>query len=131
MTQSVTVSDFMATDLVTVTPETDIHNAINLLLERRISGLPVIDGQDHLVGILSVKDCLKIAFSASYHQERGGPVSEFMSADVQTIESDTDIVEAAEKFLKVRYRRFPVMTDGRLVGLISRHDILRALKELW
>jgi CBS domain-containing protein len=131
MTRSARVRDFMATDLVTVAPEMDIHNAIKLLLEREVSGAPVIDGKGDLVGILSIKDCLKIAYSVSYHKERGGPVSEFMSSDVQTIEADTDIVEAAEMFLKIRYRRFPVMSEDRLVGLISRYDILKALQELW
>jgi hypothetical protein len=91
--------------------------------KRRIGG--------HSVGQGLFKDCLKIAFSASYHQEWAGPVSEYMSAEVQTIESDTDIVEAAEIFLKNRYRRFPVVTNGRLVGMISRYDVLRALEELW
>lgn len=131
MTKTTMVKDFMATDLVTVTPETDIHRAINIFLERQISGAPVIDGNGNLVGILTVKDCLKIAFSASYHQELGGHVSDFMSTDVETIESGIDIVEAAEMFLKGRHRRFPVVTQGRLVGLISRYDILRALEELW
>ena len=121
----------MATDLVTVTPDMNIHRAIRILLERQISGVPVIGENGELVGILSVKDCLKIAFSASYHQEWAGRVSEFMSTEVQTIESDTDIVEAAEIFLKNRYRRFPVVTDGRLVGMISRYDVLRAIEELW
>ncbi len=129
--KSAPVRDFMATDLVTVTPDMDIHRAIRILLERQISGVPVIGENGELVGILSVKDCLKIAFSASYHQEWAGRVSEFMSAEVQTIESDTDIVEAAEIFLKNRYRRFPVVTDGRVVGMISRYDVLRALEELW
>ncbi len=129
--KSAPVRDFMATDLVTVTPDMDIYRAIRILLERQISGVPVIGENGELVGILSVKDCLKIAFSASYHQEWAGRVSEFMSAEVQTIESDTDIVEAAEIFLKNRYRRFPVVTDGRVVGMISRYDVLRALEELW
>ncbi len=121
----------MATDLATVTPEMDIHRAIKLLLDRQISGTPVIDGKGGLVGFLSVKDCLKIAFSASYYQEWGGRVSEFMSPDVQTIEPDTDIVEAAEIFLKNKFRLFPVVTGGRLVGLISRYEVLRALDEFW
>ena len=54
-----------------------------------------------------------------------------MSAELWTIESDTDIVGPAEVFLKNRYRRFPVVTDGHLVGKISRYDVLRALEELW
>jgi CBS domain-containing protein len=54
-----------------------------------------------------------------------------MSAEVQTIESDADIVEVAEIFLKKRCQRFPVVTDGRLVGIIRRYDALRALEYLW
>ncbi len=129
--QSARVKDFMTTDPVSLAPEMDIHRAMKILLEREISGAPVLDEQGGLVGILSIKDCLKVAFSASYHREWGGPVSEFMSSEVQTIESDMDIVEAAELFLKVRYRRFPVVTNGRLDGLISRYDVLRALDALW
>ncbi len=129
--RSARVKDFMTADPVSLAPDMDIHRAIKILLEREISGAPVLDEQGSLVGILSIKDCLKVAFSASYHQDRGGRVSEFMSSEVQTIESDTDIVEAAELFLKVHYRRFPVVTNGRLDGLISRYDVLRALEALW
>ncbi len=129
--RSAKVKDFMTSDPVTLTPDMDIHRAIKILLEREISGAPVFDEQGGLIGILSIKDCLKVAFSASYHQDRGGRVSEFMSSKVQTIESDTDIVEAAELFLNARYRRFPVVTNGRLDGLISRYDVLRALEALW
>ncbi len=100
-------------------------------MEHQLSGAPVVDDRGNLVGVLSIKDCLKVAFSASYHQERGGSVSEFMSAEVETIESDTNIVEAAELFLNARYRRFPVVADGRLVGQISRYDVLKALMDLW
>jgi CBS domain-containing protein len=129
--RSARVKDFMTADPVSLAPDMDIHRAMKILLEWEISGAPVLDEQGGLVGILSIKDCLRVAFSASYHQEWGGRVSEFMSSEVQTIESDTDIVEAAELFLKVRYRRFPVVTNGRLDGLISRYDVLRALEELW
>lgn len=129
--RSARVKDFMTADPVSLAPDMDIHRAMKILLEREISGAPVLDEQGGLVGILSIKDCLRVAFSASYHQEWGGRVSEFMSSKVQTIESDTDIVEAAELFLKVRYRRFPVVTNGRLDGLISRYDVLRALDALW
>lgn len=129
--RSARVKDFLTADPVSLAPDMDIHRAMKILLEREISGAPVLDEQGGLVGILSIKDCLRVAFSASYHQEWGGRVSEFMSSEVQTIESDTDIIEAAELFLKVRYRRFPVLTNGRLVGLISRYDVLRALDALW
>ncbi|NQU70043.1 MAG: CBS domain-containing protein [Rhodospirillales bacterium] len=131
MKQLGTVNDYMSIELVTFTPDMDIHRAIRLLLKGRISGAPVLDDQGGLVGILTKKDCLKIAFSASYHQEWGGNVSDFMSRDVQTVEVDTDIVEVAERFLKSKFHRYPVMRSERLVGVISRHDVLRSLEDLW
>ena len=121
----------MSKELVTFTPDTDIHRAIKVLLEKRISGAPVVDERGDLVGILSKKDCLKVAFSTSYHKEPGGPVSGYMSRDVETVEAGADIVEVAEKFVKGPYRRFPVVESGRLVGQLSRHDILRAIEQLW
>lgn len=124
-------NDYMSTELVTFTPDTDIHRAISLLLEKRISGAPVVNDRGELVGILTKKDCLKIAFSASYHKEWGGNVSDFMSRDVQTVDADTDIVEVAERFLKSKFHRYPVTRKARLVGIISRHDVLRSLEDLW
>ncbi len=131
MSPSPMARDYMSKDLVTFTPGTDIHRAIRVLLEKRISGAPVVDERGGLIGILSKKDCLRVAFSASYHKELGGPVSEYMSRDVQTVEAGADIVEVAEKFVKGPYRRFPVMDNGRLVGQLSRHDILKAIEQLW
>jgi len=131
MQTSRTARDFMTTDPVTVTPEQDIHRAIKVLLQRQISGAPVVDSRGRLVGILSMRDCLKVAFAASYHREWGGRVSEFMSPEVKTIDADTDMVEVTQIFLKSRFRRYPVVADGRLVGVLSRYDVLRALEELW
>ena len=131
MRSSISAKDYMSADLVTFEPDMDIHRAIELLLENRISGGPVVDSQGNLIGVLATKDCFKVAFTASYHQERGGRVSEYMSEPVETIDADTDIVAVAETFLKSRYRRFPVTAQGRLVGQISRYDVLKALDDLW
>jgi CBS domain-containing protein len=131
MSPSFSAKDYMSADLITFDPEMNIHRAIGLLLANNISGGPVVDAEGNLVGILSTKDCFKIAFTATYHQERSGRVSEYMSQEVKTIDADTDIVEVAETFLKSRYRRFPVISKGRLVGQISRYDVLKALDDLW
>lgn len=125
------VADYMARRLVTLSPGLDIIKAMGILLDKRISAAPVVDDKGRLIGVLSKKDCLRVAFTASYHQEWGGPVADFMSHTVETIEADTDIVAAARKFLDGPYRVFPVMRDGRLAGMISRHDILKALSEQW
>ena len=131
MDQRFTTEQYMSSDLVTFSPAMDLHRAIRLLLKNRISGAPVVDSQGRLVGILTKKDCLKVAFSASYHQEWGGHVAQVMSREVQTVDAQSDVVEVAELFLNSRFRRFPVMKNGRLVGVISRHDVLRALDDLW
>lgn len=124
-----TIADIMATELVTFLPDTSIHTAIHVLLEKRISGAPVVDQGGALVGVLSKKDCLKIVFSTTYHQDRGGPVSDYMSTGVQTLDATIDVAVAAEQFLDSAYRRFPVVQDAKLVGQVSRHDILKSLIE--
>ena len=125
------VSDYMAERLSTLRPDMDIIKAMHVLLDGAISGAPVVDEKGRLVGLLTKKDCLKVAFNASYHQEWGGPVADFMTREVVTIDADTDIVSAAKKFLDGPYRLFPVLKDDRLAGMISRHDILKALSEQW
>ncbi len=124
-----TVADIMATRLVTFTPDTDIHDAIHVLLDRRISGAPVVGAGGELLGMLSKKDCLKIVFSTRYHDDRGGPVRDFMSAPVETLDAELDLVSAAQHFLNSHFRRFPVVRGERLVGQVSRCDILKALSE--
>lgn len=121
------LADIMTTRLTTFTPDTSIHEAIRTLVEKRYSSAPVVDADGELVGMLSRKDCLKIVFITSYHQDRGGRVSEYMSSPVTTIDAGIDLVSAAQVFLNSHYRQFPVMRDGRLVGQVSRGDLLRAL----
>lgn len=122
-----TVADIMATRLITLTPDMNIHEAIRVLLEKRISGAPVVDAGGALVGVLSKKDCLKIVFSSRYHDDWGGPVRDFMSAPVETMDANQDMVSAAQHFLDSHFRRFPVLRDGKLVGQVSRYDILKGL----
>jgi len=126
-----TASDYMVKNVVVLKPETELHRAMRLLLENDISGAPVVDAQGNLVGVLTEKDCFRAAFHASYHRELTGQVSEYMSAPVETIDATTTIVEVVERFFRSRYRRFPVLAGGELVGQISRRDVLRALEEMW
>ena len=128
--RSIKVRDYMAASLVTLSPDTEILRAISLLIEHRISGAPVVDGRGNLVGVLSEQDCMRVALNAGYHDEHGGRVAEFMSAKVETIDAETSILELAEKFINARFRRYPVLEDNRLVGQISRRDVLRALQSL-
>lgn len=131
MTDRPKVSDCMARDLITLAPGMEINRALHILLDRRISGAPVVDAGGALVGVLSKKDCLRAALNACYYQDWGDSVADYMSRDVKTLDAGMDIVTAAEAFLKSPFRRFPVLSDGRLVGQVSRADILGALAGLW
>jgi CBS domain-containing protein len=129
--RSVKVRDYMTPNPVTFAPDMEILHAIHLLVDRKISGGPVIDARGNLVGMLTEQDCLQVALNACYHGELGGRVDEFMATDVRTVEADSSVVDLAELFLKTSYRRFPVVERQRLVGQVSRHDVLRALGALY
>lgn len=131
MSEVARVRDWMSRRVVTFRPEMDLREAIDLLLRHKISGAPVVDRDGRLVGILSKRDCLKIAFKSSYHQEQAGPVSAYMTPDVKTVAPDDPLVSVAERFLATTFRRYPVVDGGRVVGVISRHDVLKALAALW
>ena len=131
MPKTVAVKDYMSASLVSFRPDMDILKAISLLVQHRISGGPVLDKQGNLVGELSEKDCLKVALQSSYHSESAGTVSEYMHTEIKTVDADTNIADIAGMFVRDGYRRYPVMKDNRLVGQISRHDVLRALETLW
>lgn len=131
MNEILRIGDYMVTDLITLSADMEIIKAMTILLDKKISGAPVVDEKGDLVGMLSKKDCLRAALNASYHQDWGGTVADYMSAQVETLDIDTDLVQAAEHFLASSYRRFPVLSDGRLAGQISRADLLRALSKNW
>ena len=124
------VRDYMARHVVSFTPDMDVLDAIHELVRHRIAGAPVLDEHGELVGMLSEFDCMKIALNAGYFGDRGGPVSHYMSTGVETVDAEMSIVDLAQRFLDGGYRRFPVMKDNRLVGQISRRDVLRALEQI-
>lgn len=130
MVRKIRVRDYMARELVSFSPDMEVLDAVNLLVTRRISGAPVVDHQGNMVGILSDIDCIKVALHAAYHSEWGGRVSEYMTPDPITIDADATILDAAEMILQHKLRRLPVVERMRLVGQISRHDVLRAMDQL-
>jgi len=128
--KSALVRDYMARHLVSFSPDMDVLDAIHELVRHRIAGAPVVDEHGDLIGMLSELDCMKVALNAGYFSDRGGPVRDFMSTGVETVDADMSIVDLAQRFLDTGFRRFPVMRDNRLVGQISRRDILRALQQI-
>ena len=122
--------DYMTRHLITLTPDMEVMHAVGIFVERQISGAPVLDPTGNLLGMLSEKDCMRVALSAGYYGEWGGRVAEYMHAPVATSDADMPIVEVAQLFAEREYRRYPVLEDARLVGQISRSDVLRALQQL-
>ncbi len=131
MNQPATVAAVMSRDLVTFSPTLEINHAVARLLARNISGAPVVDETGRLVGIITAKDCFKAALNASYYQGWGGVVADYMTSTVQTMDIGLDIVSAAKRFLDSPFRRFPILEDELLVGIVTRLDLLRAFSQQW
>jgi len=123
-----TVSEFMDRYTDTVSPEMDVLDAVDFLLHKRITGVPVVSGPGKLIGIITETDCLKLLAKGADHDLPRGKVRDFMTADVRSVPPNMDIYYAAGLFLNAPFRRFPVVEDGILVGVITRFDILRAIQ---
>ncbi|GJM35712.1 MAG: hypothetical protein DHS20C18_47130 [Saprospiraceae bacterium] len=126
------VTQFMATKLITFTPDMDIRLAVDTMLTKKITGAPVVNEKKEMIGMLSEVDCLKILIEGPYNQVPSGKgtVGDYMSSSVRSITSDKTILDAAYEFVHSGYKRLPVMEDGRLIGQISRVDVLRAVQKI-
>lgn len=126
------VKDHMSTSLVTFRPEDSIDYVLEMLTKKKISGAPVVNNQGQLVGIISEVDCLKEIIKGKYSNtpKFPGTVADHMTVDVITLSPDLSLFDAAQKFLELKIRRFPVLKDGKLVGQISLSDIIRAFPKL-
>jgi CBS domain-containing protein len=124
-----TVREFMDRFVDTLSPETEIMDAVDFLLEKRVTGALVANSEGELVGILTEFDCLKLlALGGADCEIPAGKVKDFMTAEVQTIPPTMDIYYAAGLFMNKDFRRFPVVENGRIVGAITRFDVLRAVQ---
>ena len=127
------ITKYMAKELITFTADTEITEVIDTLLEKRISGAPVLNERDEIIGVIDDKDCLHTIVDSVYHNApiRKKQVASYMTNVYKTISIDADIVDAANEFLKSTYKRLLVVDhNGKLKGQISRRDILRAIKEV-
>ncbi len=125
---SLKVSDYMTRNLITFSPEQSIEEVIETLIKHRISGGPVVNEDNELVGIISEGDCIKHISDSRYYNMpmEHSKVGLRMIKNVETIDGNMNIFDAAKKFLTVKRRRFPIVQDGKLVGQISQKDILKA-----
>jgi CBS domain-containing protein len=125
------IQDYMQKNFLTLDPDMDVLRATQLLIKSRISGAPVLDKHGRLVGILTERDCMQVALQGYYHGEPGGLVKKHMSPDPEFVSPDKSILTLAEMFIQGRFQRYPVVDNGRLVGVIARWDVMRALAEYY
>jgi CBS domain-containing protein len=121
-----TAGAIMTTDLVTVRPDASIEEAIDALLNEHISGLPVTDAEWRLVGVITEFALLAVAYDKAV---KNHTVSQHMTREVITVDVNDPVGRIADLCIVHRVRRVPVMQDGRLIGIIARRDVLRALVE--
>ncbi len=125
-----TVKSYMSTHVVTLHPDMDVLEAVQILTDQGIPGAPVVDDLGNFVGLLAEKDCLEAVLKAAYYEEWGGRVAEYMQTRVRTIDAGMSIIDAARLFVETSLRGFPVMDSQRIVGQLNRSDLLKALIRL-
>jgi CBS domain-containing protein len=131
MPQPTTIKDCMRRNPFTINQDANLVQAIETLVEYKLTGLTVTDDAGRPVGVLSELDCLEAILASIYND--GDPehalVREAMTADLNVCAPGDSIIEVAQAMLKTRQRRRPVIQDGKLVGQVSSSNILWALME--
>jgi predicted transcriptional regulator len=127
------VTKYMTAKLITFKVDTDINEAVDTLLDNRITGAPVLDDNGKVVGLIDDKDCLKILYAGAYYNHPIGKetVGDYMSNVMKTISVDDDLLDVVSIFVTSPYKRLLVMDhNGKLAGQISRRDVLRAIHDM-
>ena len=125
---TVLVKDIMTTNLVLFTVEQSIHEVMNSFIKNKISGGPVVDDRGKLIGVISEADCMKEVSDSRYFNMPilDKSVGHFMTKEVETLPVSMTLFDAASRFHETSRRRFPVLDNNKLVGQISRKDIVIA-----
>ncbi len=121
------IKSVMSTNILTVSPDTDIYDAIRILVDHNVTGLPVVDGNQAVLGILSEKDVLALMVNA---EDKPGRVADYMTVHPICFDQNDSLIEVAECFIDNHFRRVPIVADGKLVGILSRRDIVRFIMHL-
>ena len=125
-----TARDIMASKLVTLRPDMDVFDAIDRLLKYKISGAPVVDADGNFIGVFSERCSISLLVAANYDGAPTNRIEPFVDRDLVVVSPETDLLTIAERFLNSNQRRLPVLDNGRLVGQISRRDVLKAAHSL-
>lgn len=129
--RSITVEDCMTPNVVTVSPDIQVAEAIRILLQHNITAAPVIDKEGTLIGILSESDCLEGTLNGSYFSQDAGLVRDYMTSEVVTADPQEDIITVYQRFMTDKAYRIPVVSGKVLVGILSPKDLMSAVLEFY
>ena len=130
MTNTIRARDIMVTKLITLSPDMKLLDAAKRLFKNSISGAPVVDQSGNLIGVFSEKDVMSALINAVYNEFPSVEVSSYMSRNLQTITENADLLTIAQIFQRNDFRRLPVVRDQKLVGQISRRDVMESVVNL-
>jgi CBS domain-containing protein len=121
------VKDVMTTDVVTVKSQTSVYEAIQELIDNNITGLPVVDDDMTVAGVISEKDMLKLLYDL---EKDGGTVADHMTETAVSFDPEDTLLDICNCFMKNPFRRVPILSDGKLAGIISRADIIEYILKI-
>lgn len=127
--QSILVKDYMDPITHAIQVTANIRDAVELMLRNRVIGAPVVDSNNKLVGYVSEQDCMKEMLNNTFYCDESPSITKVMSSVVLSATPDTSILEIAEKMLDRLPKNHPVIREGKLVGVINRSHVLKALLE--
>lgn len=126
---SILVNDYMDNNPHAIKDTLTVREAVKFLLKEKISGAPVVDSNNRLVGFISEQDCLTEVLNDAFYCEESPSVTSLMRTEVLTATPESSVVELAQEMTKNKPRNYPVVKNGVLVGLISRNSVLNAIIE--
>ena len=117
----------MTTNVASVKRQTPIYEAIRILVEKNITGLPVVNDDMTLAGIISEKDVLRLLYDI---EDKPGKVEDFMTKGIVSFNQEDSLIDITECLIKNNFRRVTITSEGKLVGIISRKDIIKFILKL-
>ena len=126
--ENITVADYMTRKLISFRPDQSVMEVMSILIKKKISGGPVVNNKYELVGVISEGDCIKQISESRYYNQplEDVKVEAHMAKNVDTLDGNMNVFDAAKKFLESKHRRFPIVENGKLIGQISQKDVLKA-----
>ncbi len=122
--------DIMTEDVISVKTDTPIYEAIDILVEKRIAGIPVVEDDMTLIGVLSEKDVLSLLFFYSQEDEEEKTVRDFMTQPAVHFDEHESLMDVCDCLTNNNFRRMPITSKGKLVGIVSRADIIECVRHL-